>query len=80
MHFIGLEACSTPAKKDSFTRDVGEHFEAYVGRQLREMHGAEVLPEVRHDGDRSVDWFLIFPNLTVLVEAMAIRVAAEGPC
>jgi hypothetical protein len=78
MYFLGLEACSTPAEKESFTRDVGELFEAYVGRQLREMHGAEVLPEVRYDGDRSVDWFLVFPNLTVLVEAKSTRLTQEA--
>jgi hypothetical protein len=78
MYFIGLETCATPAEKESFTRDVGELFEAYVGRQLREMHGAEVLPEVRYDGNRSVDWFLVFPNLTVLIEAKSTRLTQEA--
>lgn len=78
MYFIGLEACNTEAEKNAFTRDVGELFEAYVGRQLGEMNGAELLPEVAFDGDRSVDWFLMFPHLTVLVEAKSTRLTQEA--
>ena len=78
MYFIGLESCATDAEKNSFTRDVGELFEAYVGRQLREMQGAELLHEIRHDGNRSVDWFLIFPDLTVLIEAKSTRLTQEA--
>jgi hypothetical protein len=78
MYFIGLETCATPAERDAFTRDVGELFEAYVGRQLREMHSAEVLPEVRYDGNRSVDWFLVFPDLLVLIEAKSTRLTQEA--
>ena len=59
---------------DKFTRDLGVAFQDYVGRQLSLMPDVEVLPEVFYDNDqRSVDWFVVFDDLVVLVEAKTTR-------
>jgi hypothetical protein len=79
MYFIGLEACPRPEDKDRFTRDIGELFQAYIGRQLSEMRGADLLPEIVYDaGKRSVDWILIFPKLVLLVEAKSTPLTREA--
>lgn len=59
---------------DKFTRDLGVAFQDYVGRQLSLIPDVEVLPEVLYDNDqRSIDWFVIFDDLVVLVEAKTTR-------
>ena len=56
-------------RANAFTRDIGLVCQEYVGRQLRLVPKATVLPEIVYDGDqRSVDWFVIFDDLVVLVE------------
>ncbi|GAA1966361.1 hypothetical protein [Catenulispora subtropica] len=55
-----------------FTNDLGDLFEQYVGRQLRLISGATVIPEItyKQDGNtkRSIDWFIVFDKLVLLVE------------
>lgn len=60
----------------AFADDLGGLFEHYIGRQLKMLEGAEVLPEVvfgKGGGDKSVDWFVIFSNLVILVEVKSRR-------
>lgn len=64
-------------KADRFSEDFGLVFEQYVGRQLELIPNATVLPEIRYDdGKRSVDWFVVFDDVVVLVEAKATRLTA----
>jgi hypothetical protein len=73
VYYAGVDALPV-GELDAFTRDMGRVFESYVGRQLRLLPDATVVPEVRFDGDqRSVDWFVIFDDLVVLVEAKSTR-------
>ncbi|MEY9842782.1 nuclease-related domain-containing protein [Streptacidiphilus sp. EB103A] len=55
-----------------FPIEVGYLFEQYVGRQLRLLPDAEVFPEVRYkdgkDTADSIDWFVVFDDLVLLVE------------
>lgn len=66
----------------AFTKDLGELFEDYIGRQLAAIPGATVLPEIeyghRTKRAKSVDWIVVLPNLIVLVEAKATRVPAPA--
>ncbi len=71
IYYAGLEKWGTP-----FTADLGELFEAYVGRQLELLPDAAVLPEIaygRKKGERSVDWFAVFEDCVVLVEVKSTR-------
>lgn len=67
LYFTGLEGLGT-----GFTEDLGHLFEQYVGRQLRLIPGATVIPEIIYTGgstrDRSVDWIVVFDELVLLVE------------
>lgn len=59
-----------------FSADLGYLFEAYVGRQLRLLPDAVVLPEIAYGprkGELSVDWFVIFDDCVVLVEVKSTR-------
>jgi hypothetical protein len=79
MYFIGLGACESPDEQDAFTRDFGAIFQAYIGRQLEALGTAEVRPEIRYEGDRrSVDWFVIWPEMVVLVEVKSTRLTQEA--
>lgn len=55
-----------------FADDVGHLFEQYVGRQLTLLPDATILPEIlykEHKSEaRSIDWFVIFDELVLLVE------------
>ncbi len=63
-------------RANAFTRDIGLVCQEYVGRQLRLVPKATVLPEIVYDGDqRSVDWFVIFDDLVVLVEVKSTRMS-----
>jgi len=58
---------------DGFTRDLGQVFQHYVGRQLGLVTGERhVIPEIRYGPRRSLtdscDWFLDLPGALVLVE------------
>lgn len=64
---------------DAFTRDIGRVFQDYVGRQLRLICRASVLPEIVYDGgQRTIDWFVIFDDLVALVEVKATPMTQLG--
>jgi hypothetical protein len=71
IYYAGLEKWGT-----QFSADLGELFEAYVGRQLGLLPDATVLPEIaygRKNGERSVDWFAVFDDCVILVEVKSTR-------
>ena len=71
LYYAGM-AAHGPA----FAADLGNLFEHYVGRQLKLIPDAEVTPEIvfgKGGGQKSVDWFAVFPNLVVLIEAKSKR-------
>lgn len=55
-----------------FATDLGDLFEQYVGRNLRLIPNVEVFPEINYKRGRgeckSVDWFVVFDDLVLLVE------------
>lgn len=57
---------------DGFARDLGHLFEQYIGRQLRLLPDAQVLPEItygpRTSRRKTVDWIVVLPELVLLVE------------
>ncbi len=59
----------------AFTVETGYLFEQYIGRQLRLLPDAEVLPEISYVEGRqkkeSVDWIVVFDDLVLLVEVKA---------
>lgn len=61
---------------ESFTRDLGQLFEQYVGRHARLISGAEVFSEIEYGPRRSrlksVDWFIVLPHVTLLIECKAM--------
>ena len=70
IYYTGLEQWGA-----DFAGDLGELFEAYVGRQLGLLPDAVVLPEITYgkNGERSVDWFAIFDDCVVLIEVKSTR-------
>lgn len=62
---------------ETFAVDLGHVFEAYVGRQLHLITGAQVFPAVLYrqgkDTKESIDWIVVFPHLVLLVEVKARR-------
>ncbi|MBC2644766.1 MULTISPECIES: NERD domain-containing protein [unclassified Rhodococcus (in: high G+C Gram-positive bacteria)] len=72
----GLYYRGIAAHGQSFANDLGILFEHYIGRQLRAIDGADVYPEIAYGkggGSKSVDWFVIMPNLVLLVEVKSKR-------
>lgn len=66
----------TGALGDSFTRDLGQVFQHYVGRQVGLIAGdCQVIPEVRYGAKKSqsdsCDWILDLPGALVLIECKA---------
>lgn len=62
----------------AFTNDVGRLFERYVGRQLGLLPDAEVHPEVpvkisKNATKKTIDFFVVFPDLVLLVEVKSTR-------
>jgi hypothetical protein len=57
---------------ERFARDLGHLFEQYIGRQLRLIPGAQVLPEItygpRTGRRKTVDWIVVLPEVVLLVE------------
>jgi hypothetical protein len=55
-----------------FASDLGNLFEQYVGRQLRLLPGAQVLPEITYGPksarSKTVDWIVVLPEVVLLVE------------
>ncbi|MET9327418.1 hypothetical protein [Tsukamurella sp. NPDC003166] len=64
-----------------FANDLGHLFEHYIGRQLKLLPGAQIEPEIAYgkgSGNKSVDWFVIFPDLVVMVEVKSRRLSAAA--
>ncbi len=70
IYYTGVARYGTP-----FTEDLGDLFEAYVGRQLRLLPDAEVRPEIVYGTNqaRSVDWIVVTDELVLLVEVKSVR-------
>lgn len=82
----GLYYAGMAAHGPAFANDLGLLFEHYIGRQLRLIEGADVHSEIRYGkggGSKSVDWFVVLPNLVILVEVKSRRLGpaarAGGP-
>ncbi|WP_157546758.1 hypothetical protein [Hamadaea tsunoensis] len=64
----------------AFTHDLGELLEDYIGRQFGTLPDAAVHPEVvftkRKQEYKSTDWFVIFDEMVLIVEAKARRAMA----
>lgn len=60
---------------NDFTNDLGPVFEHYVGRHLRLLRDCNVYPEIIYGKDyaKSVDFFVVFDDLVMLVEAKTTR-------
>jgi hypothetical protein len=75
LYYTAVETLSEE-QTNAFTRDIGLVCQDYVGRQLRLIPNATVVPEIRYDGDQlSVDWFVIFEEIVVLVEVKSTRMS-----
>ncbi|MFF5303501.1 hypothetical protein ACFY5F_29510 [Streptomyces sp. NPDC013161] len=59
----------------AFAQDIGELFEAYVGRQLALWPNATVIPEITYGRTKkaSVDWIVVTDELVLLVEVKSTR-------
>ncbi|RQX05715.1 hypothetical protein [Micromonospora inaquosa] len=72
LYYAGIKRWGT-----AFTRDLGELLEDYVGRQFQTLPDATVHSEVVYMQKRqelkSIDWFVVFDDLVVLIEAKATR-------
>jgi hypothetical protein len=56
---------------ERFARDLGHLFEQYIGRQLRLLPAAHVMPEITYGSGssrRTVDWIVVLPDVVLLVE------------
>ncbi|MCX4508173.1 MULTISPECIES: hypothetical protein [Streptomyces] len=64
---------------NAFAQDLGDLFEAYVGRQLGLLPEATVLPEIVYGPNRSlsVDWIVVTEELVLLVEVKSVRPTAH---
>ncbi|MFD5309986.1 hypothetical protein [Streptomyces ardesiacus] len=59
----------------AFAQDLGDLFEAYVGRQLGLLPDATILPEIVYGQNQalSVDWIVVTEELVLLVEVKSVR-------
>lgn len=64
---------------NAFAQDLGDLFEAYVGRQLGLLPDATVLPEIVYGQNQalSVDWIVVTEELVLLVEVKSVRPTAH---
>ncbi|MGZ8178165.1 nuclease-related domain-containing protein [Williamsia sp. SKLECPSW1] len=77
----GLYYAGVKEYGSDFANDLGLLFEDYIGRQLRSIDGAAVEPEItfaKGGGSKSIDFFVIFPKLVVLVEVKSYRLGASA--
>ncbi|MER5352642.1 nuclease-related domain-containing protein [Kitasatospora sp. NPDC002551] len=63
---------------NGFTNDLGKLFERYVGRQLDLLPDAEIHPEIlveisKKENTKTIDFFVVFPDLVLLVEVKSFR-------
>jgi hypothetical protein len=80
-----LQACSLEAifylgqraKVPNFGSDLGLRVEGYAGRQLRHTGQLDVHPEVSWRDKKSIDWFVITPAATILVECKSAHSTLE---
>jgi hypothetical protein len=70
LYFIGLEQFGS-----AFTDSLGVMFQNYVGAQLALLEHATVVPEITYgkSSEKTVDFFVITPDVVVLVEVKAAR-------
>lgn len=70
LYYIGLEAFG-----QAFPGSLGRMFEKYIGTQLSLVPTATVIPEITYgrNGELTVDWFIITPDVVALVEVKAAR-------
>lgn len=61
-----------------FGSDLGHRIEAYTGRQLKHSGELEVHPEVTWKGKKSIDWFVVTPAATILIECKSARAAWDS--
>ncbi|MGW0501195.1 hypothetical protein ACWD0Z_39000 [Streptomyces sp. NPDC003007] len=64
---------------NAFAQDLGDLFEAYVGRQLGLLPDATVHPEIVYGQNQalSVDWIVVTEELVLLVEVKSVRPTAH---
>lgn len=64
---------------NAFAQDLGDLFEAYVGRQLRLLPDTTVHPEIVYGQNQalSVDWIVVTEELVLLVEVKSVRPTAH---
>ncbi|KQO64208.1 hypothetical protein [Curtobacterium sp. Leaf261] len=76
LYYVGPDYFGSKA----FHEQLGKRLESYVGRQLRLIDGADVTGEVPLDSENkmSIDWFLVLPDLIVLVECKSARLNAKA--
>ena len=72
LYYVGIARWGTP-----FTRELGYLHEDYVGRQFKTLPDARVCPEIvyreRKQEAKSIDWFVVFDDLVLLIETKATR-------
>jgi hypothetical protein len=76
LYFVGPKYFGEKA----FHKELGERVESYVGRQLSLIEGADVFGElpINRKNDMSMDWFLVLPEVIVLVECKSARLSAKA--
>ncbi|MFI8633579.1 nuclease-related domain-containing protein [Microbacterium sp. NPDC077663] len=76
---LGIVHEGTSQWGEAFRRDSGQLFEQYVGRQLRQISGATVVHELtygsRRNRKKTIDWFVILPDVVLLIECKAMTPA-----
>ncbi|MDT0310265.1 hypothetical protein RM780_25410 [Streptomyces sp. DSM 44917] len=72
---LGIYYTGVARYGSAFAQDLGDLFEAYVGRQLALLPDATVIPEIAYGRNRarSVDWIVITNELVLLVEVKSVR-------
>lgn len=75
LYYVGAERWG-----NRFLQQLGLQFEAYVGRHLELIEGAITHPEVVYGKSqkKSIDWFVVLPNLVLLVECKLGRPVLEA--
>lgn len=68
LYYIGRDAFGP-----DFSDALGKQFEAYIGSQLDLLEHADVIPEIRYSGNLTCDYFIVTPDVVVLVEVKANR-------
>ena len=76
---LGIVHEGTSKWGEAFRRDSGQLFEQYVGRQLRQIAGGIVVPEIsygpRRNRVKTIDWFVVLPEVVLLIECKSMTPA-----